>query len=387
MRRKYAIHPMDYAIGENEKFYSDMAARGWFLRKRGIRFSRFEPGEPQRMRYRIELSQPGFLDGAAGLPEEQIGVYEDCGWQFVTSCGLVHVFSAPEGSGAPEFYTSPEQQAATLRGMRRSYVWGMLTTAVLLGMNTLFYLSVGDRGLHSLQLDLYGALVTNTALVLFAGVCLLGWLLSSVYSSWRLGCLYRQLKRGVPLDHAPKKRYPVYRTVSALLLAAGLFTGALVLGQFAGTERYAMPARADGPYITFAEAGVEGERVSSQLGGESRVEHSRSLLCESWTTREFVADPGNSRTGTEDWLYQEVYQLRREEMLPGFIRALMSSGAFARSPEEYRPVTVPGLEEAWVSRLEIIARRGNTVYKLTASEQPGRYDSAALLNAIAEKQL
>ena len=41
MRRKYAIHPMDYAIGENEKFYSDMAARGWFLRKRGVRFSRF----------------------------------------------------------------------------------------------------------------------------------------------------------------------------------------------------------------------------------------------------------------------------------------------------------------------------------------------------------
>ena len=62
MKKKYAHHPMDFAIGENEKFYADMAARGWLLDKRGGYFSRFVEGKPQALRYRIELSQPLFLD-------------------------------------------------------------------------------------------------------------------------------------------------------------------------------------------------------------------------------------------------------------------------------------------------------------------------------------
>ena len=54
MKRRYRRHYDDYAIGENEKLYSDMAARGWFLEKRGAWFSRFRRGEPAAMRYRVE---------------------------------------------------------------------------------------------------------------------------------------------------------------------------------------------------------------------------------------------------------------------------------------------------------------------------------------------
>ena len=56
MKRRYRRHFDDYAIGENEKLYSDMAARGWFLEKRGSYFSRFGSGKPADMRYRIEVS-------------------------------------------------------------------------------------------------------------------------------------------------------------------------------------------------------------------------------------------------------------------------------------------------------------------------------------------
>ena len=41
MKRRYALHPMEFAIGETEQFYSEMAAKGWFLEKRGGWFSRF----------------------------------------------------------------------------------------------------------------------------------------------------------------------------------------------------------------------------------------------------------------------------------------------------------------------------------------------------------
>ena len=46
MNRKYAVHPGAYELGENEKFYSDMEAKGWRLKKRGAYLSRFERTVP-----------------------------------------------------------------------------------------------------------------------------------------------------------------------------------------------------------------------------------------------------------------------------------------------------------------------------------------------------
>ena len=43
MEKKYAFHPKDYEIGETEQFYTDMAAKGWRLTKRGAILSRFSP--------------------------------------------------------------------------------------------------------------------------------------------------------------------------------------------------------------------------------------------------------------------------------------------------------------------------------------------------------
>lgn len=50
MKYRYRFHPDEYALGENEKFYSDMEARGWRLVKRGQYLSKFAPVEPSRAR-------------------------------------------------------------------------------------------------------------------------------------------------------------------------------------------------------------------------------------------------------------------------------------------------------------------------------------------------
>ena len=143
MNRRYRRHYDDYAIGENEKLYSDMAARGWLLEKRGSYFSRFVRGEPADMRYRIEVSAPRFLEETA-LPEEQVAVYEDCGWEYVTSCGLIHVFASPAGSDAPEFYADPAQQAATLKVLRRNYIWAWVPVVLMLLFN--FFMAAAMSG-------------------------------------------------------------------------------------------------------------------------------------------------------------------------------------------------------------------------------------------------
>ena len=135
MKRCYRFHPGEYAIGENEQFYGRMAQRGWLLDKRGAYLSRFRKGEPQQRKYRIELSSPHFLDDDQSLPEEQIQLYEECGWKLTAENGLVHVFSAPEGSNAPEFYSDPRQQAATFRALKRSYWVGWIVAFMILGFH------------------------------------------------------------------------------------------------------------------------------------------------------------------------------------------------------------------------------------------------------------
>ena len=129
-RVKYKLHPSEYDLGENEKFYSDMEAKGWRLVKRGNNLSKFIPVEPSRTKYRIEVTSPAFLEETE-LPEGQLAVFEDCGWEHVAGRGFLHIFRAPEGSDAPEFYADPRQQAETLKGIRR-YLWCSAALLLLL---------------------------------------------------------------------------------------------------------------------------------------------------------------------------------------------------------------------------------------------------------------
>lgn len=77
MNWRHGIHPNNYAIGETEKYYSDMSEKGWELVKCGITLSRFQKTEPKKMRYRVEVVNLKSLEDGH-LPEEQIAVYEDC---------------------------------------------------------------------------------------------------------------------------------------------------------------------------------------------------------------------------------------------------------------------------------------------------------------------
>ena len=53
------------------------------------------------------------------LPEEQVAVYEDCGWEYVWGHGFIHIFRAPADSDTEEFYLDPAQQATTLKKLRK----------------------------------------------------------------------------------------------------------------------------------------------------------------------------------------------------------------------------------------------------------------------------
>ena len=384
MKRRYRRHFGDYAIGENEKLYSDMAARGWFLEKRGAYFSRFRSGEPADMRYRIEVSAPRFLEETC-LPEEQVAVYEDCGWEYVTSCGMIHVFSSPAGSDAPEFYADPAQQAATLKVLRRNYIWAWVPVVLMVLLN--FLMAAAMSGGVGETLSKWGAefrigWVVATALWLFLGALLVWTFYLFLHDAWRIGRLYRRMKKGIPLDHSPKGRMLPHRIVSGVLLGFVAVFGLLTFWQWVSKDTRDLPEVADGPYVLLADLGIEGERSALFYDDRtSKITVERSLLATHYDVFEVVGEGGSN------WMYQDVYRLSPRVDREMFVRSLMENSTFARSPSSFREITVEGLEKAWVSgNLECIALKGDlTAYVTVLKAGQKTEDTLELaLQALAE---
>ncbi len=361
MNVKYRLNPQEYAIGECEKLYSDMAARGWILDKRGQYFSRFRRGEPEKRIYRIEFSSPAFLEDS-GLPEEQTALYEECGWKYVTGRGFVHVFTAPEDSGAPEIYSDPCSQAGTLKALRRSYVscWVILLLALgfCLLMACALYGSVGEA-LPRWGSDLTLGFFRSTSLFLFYFSFLVLAVSGLLNSAIRTQMLCSRLKRGISLDHSPSPKFRVSGFIRAVLSAACLVFLLLTAVQFLGTRKYDMPEDSDGPYITLRDMGFTDERTESFYDGSvSSVEVAKSLICTYYSTREFAEDK---------WMYQDIYVLRTPGLADKLVRKIMTDCTFAAGPEDFSPVDIEGLDGAWQCGIEYICVRGGTVWYITCS--------------------
>lgn len=374
MKVKYMLHPEEYAIGEMEQFYARQAAKGWLLEKRGSWFSKFRRCQPQRLRYRVELAAPQFLDGAS-LPEAQVELYVDCGWSLVTKRGMVYLFCAPEDSDAPEFYSDPAQQAATLKGMRRSYWLSFVWLAVLLAFYGMMAL-ITQRQSGDLWAELRLRWVRSPFGVLFYLAFLGSALYEICYGAARTAALYRRLKGGRPLDHDPKRRHLVHRAI--IRGAAGLCAACLLLTlvQLVTIRNYDLPAASDGPYLTLSELGMEGERSEEPLNDSTnRVEVCWSPVARIWDVRECLDVQGHTVI-----LYQDVYEVGSGEAALELAEVLKRQAVLS---SEFRLMDVPGLDGAWLSGNEAVAVRDGTVWYCTLIDFGGDEDMEGLLTALA----
>jgi len=378
MKRTYKFHPGVYELGENEKFYSDMEAKGWRLVKRGQYLSRFERVEPSRARYRVEIYTPPFLEQSV-LPEEQLAVFEDCGWEYVADYGSLHIFRAPEGSDAPEFYTDPAQQAETLKKLRRNRWWGLGWSALVLAAAVLL---PGLGGSFSWARHVKRFIQAPTAYTFY-----LFWLAWALWQAgvegWKLNRTYRRLKKGEPLDHNPKGNCTLHKVLNRGLLGLTLLSMLVLAVQFLTMRSTDLPAQPDGPYIMLSDIGWEGEpgKLYHQDPGVNRA---WSLLTDYWEVLE-VVDPGNQR---QVWMRQEVYRLRFPGLVPKLAWALREDAVLARSAESFHPLEVPGLDAAWATDgLELVAVKGNLIayVEFLSSGMGGEFDPVPICEALAAR--
>lgn len=375
MNRKYKFHPGEYELGENEKFYSDMEAKGWRLVKRGRYLSRFKPVEPSNARYRIEVYTPPFLEDRT-LPEGQIAVYEDCGWEYVADYSFLHIFRAPEGSDAPEFYTDPAQQAATLKKVRRDLWWSIAMSAVMLG---LFALPFGRSAAGHIK-----RAVQVPTLYAFYALWLVWALWQMVWGTWKINRIYYRLKKGRPMDHAPKGNRVLHKLLNQGLLGLSLLCLLLTAGQLIITRSDDLPLRPDGPYIVLSDLGYEGERGALfYRDRESGITHTRSLLSDYWEVFEIIDRPGDHQA----WMYQYVYRLRFPGMAVKLARALMEDSVFARDADSYHQIKAPGLDGAWATDgLELVAVKGDlVVYIECMMDTYDNFDPQVICAALTDR--
>lgn len=105
--KRYSLHPSSFSLVETEEFYERKAKKGLILDKRGHQLSRFRKDEPKNLSYRVEIVDDKRLEDG-NIPEEQISVYEECGWTHVCGKSQIQIFTADKDTDPPELYTKPE---------------------------------------------------------------------------------------------------------------------------------------------------------------------------------------------------------------------------------------------------------------------------------------
>ena len=378
MKHKYSFHPSGYALGESEQFYSGMEAKGWRLVKRGWFLSKFAPVKPSRTRYRIEVASPGLMEDGSPLPPEQLGVYEDCGWEYAAGRDPIHVFRAPEGSEAPEFYADPAEQAETLKSLRTQAFSGATPFFTILICNLFFF---GPRRNIQGNLGVWHTwFIEETAFYLFFALLILFAWYVGLRNAWLINGTYRRLKNGVPLDHDPRKRHLVHKFTCAVLALLLAVSGGLGVAQRAGTWEGALPTEADGPYLLLRDFDCDLERrvPDSWRTEESSLKRSRSLLAEHWDVYEVVGEDGSV-----GWMYEDIYRLCSPKLSRRLVEALNHSTTFGENPRDCSVYVMPDFI-AWIYRdLEIVAVSGNMVAHITWAGRDWRDpDPELLLEAL-----
>ncbi len=222
-----------WQIGEHESWLADMAAKGLFLKKLGNHFARFTKNTPQQMNYRIEVT-PNQL-----ILDEQINLYEENGWDYVTSLQNFHVFSSPIERGATELHTDPAEQAFTLSQANKRLKINtiIVITATLFMIGTLSSLFFID-GVSTYTL-VEGNFIHNIfVIILIVYLCYM-----SVKSMNSFKKLRKILSEGIPINHhAPwKKIYKVNLIILCSILSISIIGIVLPTIQIVKDERIALP--------------------------------------------------------------------------------------------------------------------------------------------------
>lgn len=386
-KKVHKLRPSDYwRIGEHESWFADMAAQGFHLKKMGLHFAQFVKGEPKKMRYRIDVSIK------KKISPEQINLYAESGWDYVTSYNLFHVFSSPVELNAPELHTDPAEQSYTLKELDRKLAMNASIVAVamilMIGMLSAIWFLDGTPTFILVE----GRAIQPTILTIFIGYLAY----TSLQAAISIHALRKNLIEGKPIDHhAPWKKHYRLNSIIALLFTVVVgFSAILPFVQLVKSDTKTLPeASIDLPIVRLADVEQnpalirsESSYMRNNVDWGNRYTYDWSLLA----PMQYEADengqvPGEMwRDGSGEYspsIHTKVYQLSVPAMADNLISDLIKRYRYEYSHEDFVEINHPEFDSLIVYEQEeskkVFASKGKAVIYV-------RYYGYADINLIIE---
>ena len=146
---------------EEQKYLSEMHAHGWkFTHISGIGMYHFEECEPEEVVYQLDYNQEGRKN-----KEEYVGMFEDCGWEYMFDFAQYSYFRKPkaEMNGEEEIFCDEQSRYEMMNRVYKGRLVPLLVLfcALLVPqflLNTLVYKNYGVATMYGVILGLYIAI-------------------------------------------------------------------------------------------------------------------------------------------------------------------------------------------------------------------------------------
>lgn len=371
MKTVYKLSPSDYwRIGELESWLSDMAAEGLFLKKLGRQFVKFEKADPKNMRYRVVV----LINEE--ISTEQVDMYGEKGWDFVTSYGSFHVFSSPAELNAPELYTDPLEQSYSLKELDKHLVFYAAVIVVgliiFIGLLAPSWFLDGTPTLVIVE----GIMVQQALLAIYISYIAY----ASLQAALSVRDLRKRLAEGIPIDHhAPwKKRHKFHRAITFLFTVMIGFSAIIPFVHLIKMDTKTLPEKdvnlpivrladvENDPNLertepTFIEDGVDwGNRYSYDWSLLSPVQYETD---EHGLVRDKSWEDGSGEYTPA--IHTQYYQLRFPDMAEHLVADLIKRYSFETIKVDFEVKKNPDLDLLIVREengmKEVFASRGNEV--------------------------
>lgn len=378
------IRPADFwRIGEHESWFSDMAKEGLHFHSMGKFFARFIKGEPKEMEYRIEVTP------TKEILDDQISMYEENGWDYISSFEQFHVFASPKDHNAVEIHTDPAEQFFTLQTLNKILISNLIIVLLLslltIGINVALWFMNNTPVLRLVEGHIIQITISSFVV------------LYSVYLSSKgmlaILALRRKLKHGIPINHhAPwKKSLRRSATLNIAFIMLALGSACLPFKQLLEMDTITLPIEATEHKVVRLE---DLEQLAELKRDEYFIDgvNVPNSLTTNWSIvapkqyeilETFISNDSNENTL---FISSEVYELRMKSLVEPLVEDLIKRYNFDYDPKVFIKEQHASLNHLYIYEegmyREVIAAKGNLV---TFVRYYGNTTTDALIEKVAEK--
>lgn len=383
--------PTDYwRIGEHESWFSDMSLQGLHLHKMGTTFAHFKKGEPKQMEYRIEVTKN------KSISNEQIEMYEENGWDYVTSYEYFHVFVAPVERKATELHTDPAEQAYTIKQLSKRLILNVIVVAV--GFAFIVSMLGSNLFLDGMPiLRLVEGFILQQMFIIFMIVYLIYY---SVRGMLTIQTLRRNLKEGKAINHhAPwEKTLRTSTTFSIVFLTIALVSAALPWIQILKSETFSLPeGDSDLPLVRLADLEKNPMLVRKEYFMKDGVDWANSYST-NWSLFSPIQYESEENGVIEDKVWgdesgtyspsvsTEVYELTFQAFASPLVADLIKRYSYDDETERYVEINHAEFDRLIVyeeaERKELVASKGKVVMYISYY---GYAEIESIIETMAQK--